>query len=81
MGTLADSDIQVGIHLGELAFEPANVLLDALLNGLEREAEPVLLLREHPDDLAAPGDESIEGLSLFRAQFTDLGADTGREQR
>jgi hypothetical protein len=51
--------------INELSLEPADVLLDPLLDGLEREPAAILLGRDHVDGLMAPRDESAQSTVRF----------------
>lgn len=52
-GALADALVQIGIDIGQLTLKPGDVPANALLHRFQREAETVLLLGEHADDLRA----------------------------
>jgi len=67
----------IGQGLGdvvELALEPADVLLDALVEGPWGEAEPVFLRHQHFEQLAPSGEQGIEQLGSLVGQRPRRGA-------
>ncbi len=71
-GALADHRVEIGVDIGELSLKPADVFLDALLDGLEGEAEAVLFGCDHLDDLASASHDRVESTGFLGRQLPDL---------
>jgi hypothetical protein len=56
------------------------MLFDSFLHGLERGAEPVLLLGKHPDDLPAACDQRVKRPGFLGREGPDGGSNPGREE-
>jgi len=75
-----DALAQVGVDLVELPLQPADVLLDDLLQGRRREPLPVPLGDDHGQDLSTAGEQGVEQARLLVGQATLLGPHPLREQ-
>ena len=80
-GLLRMSPVEVGVHVIELTLKPAHVLLDALLDSRQREAEPILLGGDHVDDLAPAPYDRVERTGILVGQDPDLGPYAFAEER
>ena len=75
-GTGLDGLAQVGVDAGQLALEPAEVLLQAAPDlRCPGEAQPVVLGSQHLQELAPPREQGAQRLGGRRGQGARLGAD------
>ncbi len=64
-GAFADQLVEFGVDVGELALEPTDVLIDALLDSWKGEAESIVLGRDHVDDLAPAPDDRVQSTGFL----------------